>query len=187
MPCSLTETTVHVPLLLRFPDGRHAGRVVESPVSNIDVLPTLCELLQLPLPERCEGVSLVPLLKGVLMDRGPVFSEATQPWGVEGGGVWGNRRKPQCVRRGPWKYVHVPYARVEQLFHLEDDPGERQNLLAGDALSAEVIDVLAELRQALAEWRAEAAPLPSKLDRATLSRLRGLGYTGTTEEDETDK
>ena len=180
------QTTVRVPLILRFPDDRYLGRVVQTPVSNIDVLPTVCELLQLPLPERCEGVSLVPLMQGLPLDRGPVFSEATQPWSVEGGGVWGNLRKPQCVRRGPWKYVQVPYAGVEQLFHLGDDPGERQNLLAGDAPSAEVRRVRAELRRALDEWRAEAAPLPSRLDRATLSRLMGLGYTGTTEDDETE-
>ncbi len=178
------QTTVHVPLLLRFPDDRYTGRVVETPVSNIDVLPTLCELLQLPLPERCEGVSLVPLMKGVPMDRGPVFSEATQPWVVEGGGVWGNLRKPQCVRRGPWKYVQVPYAGVEQLFHLGNDPGERQNLLAGKAPSAEVRNVQAELRRSLDEWRAEAAPLPSQLDTRALKRLMGLGYTGTLDDDE---
>jgi len=178
------QTTIHVPLLMRFPDGRHAGRVVHTPISNIDLLPTLCELIQLPLPERCEGVSLVPLMKGVPMDRGPVFSEATQPWAVEGGGVWGNLHKPQCVRRGPWKYIHVPYAGVEQLFHLGDDPGEQHDLLAGSPPSAEARKIRGELRRLLDEWRAEAAPLPSRLDRATLERLMGLGYVGTSDDDE---
>lgn len=177
------QTTVQVPLLLRFPDGRHRSRVVEQPVSTIDLLPTLCELLDLELPERCEGVSLVPLMKGLALRRGPVYSVATQPGRVvERPGEWGNRYKPHCVRDGPWKYVRSPYqGGIEQLFHLGDDPREREDLLRGTPTPG-LRARLETLRATLDRWSAGASPLPSHFDRSqiedTRRRLKALGYGG---------
>lgn len=181
------QTTVQVPLVLRFPDGRHRGVVVDGPVSSVDVLPTLCELLGLEAPARCEGTSLVPLMKGLPFERGAVFSEATQPWTVERAGEWGNLRKPQCIRQGPWKYVIAPYAGAEQLFHLERDPGEQRDLLRG-APTAEALAKRDELRAELERWRASARPLPSRFDGSqveeTRARLEAMGYSGQAPDDE---
>jgi len=180
------DTTVHVPLVLRRPDGAWDGRVVSEPVSTIDVLPTVCELLGLQVPERCEGTSLLPAIEGRPFERGPVFSEATQPYKVEhllAG--WKNRTKPQAVRRGAWKYVRSRYNEVEQLFDLEHDPLEQRDLLGGPPLEPAAAAELEALRAALERWNAEADPLPSTFDPAqteeTRRRLEGLGYAGDDE------
>jgi arylsulfatase A-like enzyme len=183
----LYQTTVHVPLIVVLPDGRGAGRSVDTPVSNIDVVPTLCELLGLELPQRNEGVSLVPFLDGKSFDRGAVFSEATQPGpasGVERPGKWGNLYKPRAVRRGPWKYIISPYNKVEQLFHLGDDPQERTDLLAqGAKVGPGRVKLVNELRAELAAWQDSARTLPSSFDRSqyaeTVERLKAMGYAGS--------
>jgi arylsulfatase A-like enzyme len=183
------ETTVHVPLVVALPDGRGAGARVAAPVSTVDVLPTLCELLALPLPARTEGRSLVAALDGAALPRAPVFCEATQPGArLERPGEWGNRRKPHAVRRGPWKYVNAPYLELEQLFHLGSDPGETTDLVAAGALTPPAREALTELRAELLAWLQRADPLPSAFDRTqfdeTARRLEALGYGGAEDDEE---
>jgi len=176
----LYQTTVHVPLVLRFPDGRGAGQALDLPISSIDLAPTLHELFGLARPERCEGVSLVPLLAGRPLERGLVFSEATQP-GVafEEAGEWGNKKKPKAVRSGRHKLLWSPYTGTEELYDLAADPEERHDLLRTP--DATVTALHAELTRELRRWSRSAAPLPSSFDRTlldeTLERLSELGYS----------
>ena len=157
-------------------------------MSTVDLLPTLCDLLGLEQPDRVDGKSLVPLASGETQDRGPVFSEATQPWQVRGQG-WENSAKPRSVRWGNWKYVRSPYNKIEELFDLEEDPGERTNLLAAgeEGLTPEAARELELLRGALDDWSAQADPLPSEFDRTqteeTREMLKGMGYAGDDEGD----
>jgi arylsulfatase A-like enzyme len=58
---SLYEEQTHVPLMLRLPGGREAGRRVNALTQPVDVLPTLLEWFQLPLPSGVHGKSLLPL------------------------------------------------------------------------------------------------------------------------------
>ena len=97
------QSTVRVPLILRLPDGLGAGSRIGSPVSSIDILPTLLDLLELPRPDAVEGISLLPALVSGELERGPVFSEATQPVGrFEEETTWGNALKAKAARQGPW-------------------------------------------------------------------------------------
>ena len=60
---SVYEELVHVPLLIRFPGGKHAGKRVARPVSLIDIKPTILDYLGRPdLAEGCRGRSLMPLV-----------------------------------------------------------------------------------------------------------------------------
>lgn len=185
------QTTVHVPLLLRVPGDRFDARVVDTPVSTIDLVPTLCELLELETPPRVEGMSLVPFADGLPVVRGFVFSEATQPWKAKGT-RWENDAKPQAVRRGDWKYVRSRYNEVEELFHLGRDPGERMNLIRADqALTDEARGHLEVLRAELDRWNAAADPLPSEFDTSqaeeTREMLKGMGYAGEEEDEDEGK
>jgi arylsulfatase A-like enzyme len=171
------DTTVRVPLILCAPGIE--PRVIAEPVSTIDVMPTVLELLGIERPSRVEGTSLAPLLAGQPLARGPIFCEATQPPAqhVEEG-PWANAQKPRCVRIGRWKYVRAPYLGVEQLFDLQRDPGERMDLVVRDPQIAE--RELPALRAALDAWDAAAKPLPSPWRReqadAVRRRLAELGY-----------
>jgi arylsulfatase A-like enzyme len=58
------ETQIHVPLIIKFPGGRHAGQVCTELTGLIDLLPTLAEWYQLDLATPVDGQSLLPTLRG---------------------------------------------------------------------------------------------------------------------------
>ncbi len=64
--CSLYEPGLEVALLLRHAGrkGWHGGVVRDEMISNIDVLPTILDLVGLPIPENVQGRSFAPLLDG---------------------------------------------------------------------------------------------------------------------------
>ena len=177
------DTTVRVPLIVKLPEGRQRGRVIDEPVSSIDIVPTVLRLLDVAEGAKPEGVDLSPLLVGERLERGVVFCEATQPYkGIESSEGWRNAMKPKCVRSGRWKYIAAPYLKFEELFDLGADPGERANLLAGAAPEAEVWKQVSQFRELLKNWHQSASPLPSEFDAThyeeSLERLRSLGYVG---------
>ena len=62
---SVYEELMHVPLIVRFPQGRFAGRRVSQAVSLVDVMPTIFDVLGKPaLAQGCRGTSLMPLIEG---------------------------------------------------------------------------------------------------------------------------
>jgi len=118
---SFYEWSARVPLVLRSPDGRDAGRRVAAPVSLLDLMPTLLDLAGVPEGERLphDGTSLVD----ASADR-YVLSE----YHVE-------KVRAPCfmARRGRYKYVHV-HGHDRQLFDLDADPAEWTNLAGRDDL-----------------------------------------------------
>jgi arylsulfatase A-like enzyme len=61
---SLYRELHHVPLYIKFPGGRFAGRRLRDAVSVVDVLPTVLDQLGIEAPGGIDGVSLLPLLRG---------------------------------------------------------------------------------------------------------------------------
>ena len=58
------EPSFHVPFIVRDPRRPEgAGHVVEEFTENVDLLPTLCDLLGTDIPRQCDGRSLVPFLE----------------------------------------------------------------------------------------------------------------------------
>src|SRR5690606_36357693 len=111
------EWSSRVPLLIRLPGAERAGTRVAAPVSLVDLLPTLRDLIGVPDSERTpmESESFAGLLLGEDADPDrAAFSE----YHLEK--VWA-----PCfmVRRGRFKYIHI-HGHGSQLFDLEADPGE---------------------------------------------------------------
>ncbi len=188
----LYDTTVHVPLIVHLPDGRGAGREVREPVSTVDVVPTLAELLGLELPEPVDGHDLTAalVLEDALPDPNPVFSEATQPVSLPvAAGGWPLDALPKSVRAGPWKYVWAPYLNHEELFHVVRDPGERTNLLR--AATPQAIARRNELRAELESWLRARTPRASSFNRAkareVADRLNALGYFESSGDEDADE
>ena len=121
------EAAARVPLMIAAP-GLTPGRI-ETAVSTIDLLPTLCDLAGLPIDDILpwtDGTSLLPLAQGA--DRGPVALE----YAAEG-----SITPMIALRHGAWKFIHCA-ADPDQLYDLAADPQERQNL-AADPRAAEVL------------------------------------------------
>jgi arylsulfatase A-like enzyme len=165
---TLLEPLVRVPLAFSGP-GVVAGER-RSPVSHVDLAPTLLELAGLPEPLRgWRGSSLAPSLASG--DEPPARAVA-----MEVGVTPGVPTVPQhAIRDGRWKLItSLSDPRVtDALYDLEDDPGERRNLARARP------DVVSDLRaklEALVAESVEAEPIPD-VDEAILSaRLEELGY-----------
>src|SRR5258706_14258866 len=59
------DQSYHVPLIVRGPGvGVAANRTVDAFTEHVDVLPTICELLDSEVPLQCDGRALTPWLRG---------------------------------------------------------------------------------------------------------------------------
>jgi choline-sulfatase len=116
---SYFESSVRVPLLVNYPKLFEPHRVSQN-VSTMDILPTLCDLVGVkPSPHLpMDGTSMLAHLKNEEESNDTVYAEYTGE---------GTVRPMMMIRRGPWKYITCP-ADEPQLFHLERDPLEVNNL-----------------------------------------------------------
>ncbi len=117
---SFYESSARVPLLVVSPHVGRRGHVCKTPVSLLDIAPTILELTGYTDSESlaADGTSLVPLLQGKEQPDRVVFSE------MHSEGVYAT-----CfmVRRGKYKYIYI-HGHDEQLFGLEADAHEWNNL-----------------------------------------------------------
>jgi hypothetical protein len=78
---SLFEEQIHIPLLIRFPAGRFAGRREVAPVSLMDVFPTLLDWLDISPPKAVlDGISLMPMLESHARRPEPIVSSLMYIW-----------------------------------------------------------------------------------------------------------
>jgi len=118
------EGSARVPLIIRVPGL--APRRITTPVSQVQLVATLLELLGQPVPTHLQGESFAPLLAG--QHAGP--EEVVVEWnGFDG--TPGDRRGPEppevrTIRRGQWK-LNVHASGEHELYDLQADPGELHN------------------------------------------------------------
>ena len=165
------DASMQVPFLLRAPYRQIAsGLRVPAQVRGIDLMPTVLDLVGLPVPGDVQGASLVPLADGSESDLGLwAYSESLYPRNHYG---WSPLRS---LRNGLLHFVSAPRP---ELFEVLDDPGEAKNL-APDR-PGQVRQLQARLDQLVAELGNEGAEeqAPETLDEATRAQLAALGYLG---------
>jgi arylsulfatase A-like enzyme len=170
------ESATRIPLIVRLPPGGPAGARPRALVSNIDVMPSLLELLGVPIPAGVEGLSFAAAFgqKELAEHREAAFSEATKPYDTrhEAGAEWQNERKFRSIRTPRWKLVRRPLRDQTRLFDLSHDPREQRDL------SGQRPKLTMKLRSRLEAWSAEAHPkgVEHDLDPEVKSRLEALGY-----------
>jgi len=177
--CTLYEPGVSTALMLRLPSraGWHGGRTLDPMISNVDYLPTLLDLVGLPMPPNVEGQSFAPLLDGgAYAPREHLFCEMTYH------DYYDPRRS---VRNGRYKLIAnftsapefmdcsqswrpvsdvasgnhaVSYHPPVELYDLAEDPAELHNLADDPTLADVRADLLARLGDHL---RATADPILS--------------------------
>ena len=176
MKCNLTDHGMGVSLIMRGPGGFSGGKVNDAMVSHLDLFPTICEVANVELPERLQGASLMPLIRGERREiHEEIFGEVNYHAAYE----------PQrAVRTHRWKYIRHFDGRIhpnlpncddgpsktywldngwrersvdaEQLFDLVFDPNETRNCVSDPQARA----ALAEMRGRLERWmRATNDPL----------------------------
>ncbi|MDX1389051.1 MAG: sulfatase-like hydrolase/transferase, partial [Acidobacteriota bacterium] len=166
----LYRGAIDVPFLIRAPGLVPEGRRVSGPVELVDVAPTLMDLLGFAPLTHAQGRSLKPWIEGG-SDRveGLAYAETLFPR-IEFG--WSELRMVQDER---YKYIEAP---TPELYDLENDPGEQENLVSNEPR------VAADLEARLDRWVAETVDREAAREASrTLSeeeeaKLRALGYLG---------
>jgi arylsulfatase A-like enzyme len=168
MKCNLTVHGTSVYLILRGPGGFEGGKVCDAMVSQMDLYPTICELLNIERPAWLEGRSLLPLIHGEAPEiHDEIFAEVNYHAAYEPKRAVRTQRYnyirhfgekhtpvlPNCddspskdlwLKNG-WREAVVPR---ELLFDSLFDPNESRNLVNDPAYTA----ILREMRQRLDSW-----------------------------------
>ncbi len=158
----LYEETVRIPLILHVP-GAEPRRSSDTWVQLVDVAPTVLELLGVSVPKAFEGRSFVPLLEGKELGPQPLLFET---------------RYKQAARRAyraeRYKLIVDDKTGTRELYDLEADPGEREDLAARRP------DKVEELTRRMQAARTGAPGQSEKLDVAldpeARAALEHLGY-----------
>ena len=120
---SLFDEMLHVPLL--FANNHINSRIVSDPVHHTDILPTLCELVNIDLNHAIHGRSLIPLSEGKIIEEKPMYLR-TRPY-ID---PKPNKRDSVGIRTSNYKYFRSAYNAKENvhLYDLKNDPYENNNI-----------------------------------------------------------
>jgi arylsulfatase A-like enzyme len=164
---------LQVPLMVRLPGAKLSGTRVDTPVSLVDVLPTLLDLLGLDPAADQAGRSLVPLLRGEEPASRLLYAEHGTREDLWAKSVWDDR----------WRYTEIRDQDrfTAELFDRRADPGEAQDVAAEHpdlvARYAAALDArFGEERRSL-RGEADSTRIP-EIDPEMRERLEALGYTG---------
>lgn len=127
----LWEGGIRVTWLAQWKGRIPAGRVLETPVIQLDILPTaLAAAGGAPQPDwKLDGTNLLPLMEGKAekLDRDTLYWR----FGVQ-----------YAVRQGDWKLVKAGLNQPVQLFNLKDDRNEKDDLAAKQPEKAKALQAL---------------------------------------------
>lgn len=118
---------LRVPFMIRWPDQIPSSSRSDYAGLNFDLFPTFLELAGVKLPTDLDAVSLVPILNGksITTDRDLYFVRR------EGGADYCGKSY-EAIIRGDWKLMqNNPFSPFE-LYHLKDDPYEKNNLASSN-------------------------------------------------------
>ncbi len=167
--CTLYDSGIGISLIMRFPGGKFAGRVVDGLVSVLDIFPSICDIAGIPKPPWLEGFSIMPLLnRSSEKIRDEIFSEISYHAAYEPArSVRTERYKlirhydgehPRVVLpnidSGPTKSLLLENGLKDkkkdmlEFYDLLFDPEEKKNLAA----STEYAEQLADLDSRLLSW-----------------------------------
>ena len=159
---TMYEGGIRVPLIISWPGQMGQGQVVETPVSGIDLFPTILEIAGIPVPKDhiLDGESLLPLLNGnknlnqrAIYWHFPAYLQASDHNKT---GRW--RATPwSAIRYGHFKLIEFFEDDHLELYDLNNDIGEKKNLTFIMPEKAE------ELYDRLNQWRISIkAPIPTE-------------------------
>lgn len=164
----LFDPSIRVPLILWAPGLVPAGKIIDTTVRSVDLLPTLAKLTGYDVPEGAvDGRSFLPAIQGDEMPDVPILAELFPPkkeWKTE---------PRHSVQMKEWKLIRIDGEESPALYNLKDDPGETNDLAGADEKE---LDKLEGLLQKLTEVdvRMREGDLSPEEER----RLRALGYLG---------
>ena len=131
------EESVRVPFLISLPGQIPQQRIENKTlVSGLDIVPTVCDYLNIPAPPKMQGISLKPILAAEkTADRDCIVIELLS-------------NQARVIRSNKYKLIKFMNDPAEMLFDMQTDPGETKNLLADHRYES----VLRQHQKWLSEW-----------------------------------
>ena len=168
---NLYDEIVKVPLIIGLPKPG-SGKVIHRQVRTLDIMPTILDLCDCPVPDGVEGTSLVPLWNGreVLYNGTVAISERWRNIGDVSHII--------AVRTDSFKYIwDINQPHQPKLYDLQVDPDEKHNVCEQFPEKAQELQayVNEHLRNA-EQTTPDSNILEPELDEEVVSRLRDLGY-----------
>jgi arylsulfatase A-like enzyme len=160
------EPSIRIPLMIRYPARITGGTTASRMALNLDLAPTLLDLIGAPAPSHYQGRSLMPLL-----------AKPDLPWRTD----WlyeyyeypGNEQVRPCrgVRTERYKYIHY-FTRPEEfeLYDLQEDPQEMHNLYGDPAHASLANQLSARLTELRRETGDRYVYQPTVLRKQEVSR-----------------
>lgn len=171
---ALYEEHLRVPLIIAGPDIKVQRR--PEAVSMLSLMPTLCEILDVDNCEPCDAQSLASTLReGVLPPDGDLFVQATSSFTQ-------HKEPQQAVISGRMKLIRGLVSGDVQVFDLEADPGETQNLRESDPeTTRRLLDLIENWSQAVpvavSDLMSPDTPVSDDTSEESLKEtLKSLGY-----------
>ena len=166
------QPAIKVPMIFKLP-GKNKSKKIETIVGLVDIVPTVCKLLDAEIPEQVHGKDLSGHFRRNITN-GPdrmLFCESLTATKFTGNSLLG-------VASNRWKYIQTTRP---ELYDLTEDPHELNNLIREDPHRARL---LKDQLQEIIEQSVRRERLKIKLDTKTVKKLESLGYiAGQTEED----
>ena len=161
------NATTQVPLIFKIPDMGGPVRI-EDPVGIVDIVPTICSVLGVPITENIQGKDLGSYWTGKddpYPDR-TIFTQANEPMKYGGNSLLG-------IISGDYKFIQTTRP---ELYHLTKDPQELHDLAADQPHRVRIMQDT--LRQLLDDIATDDVTGKVELDAETIARLESLGYVG---------
>jgi arylsulfatase A-like enzyme len=144
------EPSIRIPLMVRYPPRIQPGGHSDKLVLNLDIAPTMLDLLGIPADAQMQGKSLMPIMEGRKMDgwRTDWLYEYYEYPG------WENVKPCRGIRTERYKLIHFFLSPEEfELYDLQVDPDEEHNLYG----HPQYADLARKLRARLDELRTQTA------------------------------
>lgn len=166
---SYYEGGIRVPLIVSWPGKIKPKTKNDVPVSNIDFYPSILEAAEItkPISVEVDGQSLMPLLLGKnefnsgrpIFWHFPIYLQSSNHQFKDGRDMYFRTRPGSVVRTGKWK-LHEYFEDGDiELYNMDVDPGEQNNLAEKNP------EITKKLYQTLLEWRRKTnAPVPAELN-----------------------
>ncbi|MDX2045341.1 MAG: sulfatase [Chitinophagaceae bacterium] len=153
------EESIRIPLLIRYPKLMKGNAKEEHAVMNIDLAPTLLQMAGVTTPGNLHGRSLLPLFNRTAIQwRNSIMVEYYSD------SVFPRMDKMgyKAVRNERYKYIHyVDLKGVDELYDLQQDPYELENVINKPGMDA----VLQEMKNELNKLLKETGDVPLVLTR----------------------
>lgn len=159
--------TLQIPLIICIPGAKPAS--IEQYVAQIDIFPTVCDVLRVKKPAFLQGLSLLSLMKGKKLPKRFIYFESLYPYYSRG---WAPLRG---YIRGTEKFIDSP---LPELYELSNDFNEQINLVEEKTLKLRQEAINRLIRS---QSNAKSAKAEQKLDKESLEKLRSLGYISSSQ------